>query len=139
MNLSHFQFRLGRPLRGIALVAALLVVSIASDTMAAENPSHAVSLQFLHPVATSPNPETDTAVRLSLLWGRSARVSILDLSLVAATTSGDTRGLQLVGLYGGVGGDLRGVGVTAGVHLVQHDVRGVQWASLASWTQVDPL
>ena len=131
MNLSRLKIRLGRPLRGFVLAAALLGVS---GSVAADNPSHAVSLQFLHPIATSPNPETDTAVRLSLLWGRSARVSILDLSLVAAATSGDTRGLQLVGLYGGVGGDLRGVGVTAGVHLVQHDVRGVQWSGLASWT-----
>lgn len=125
--------RLGRTLRGIVLVAALLAVLAASATTAADNPSHAVSLQFLHPVATSPNPETDTAVRLSLLYGRSASVKILDVS-VTGVTSGDVSGLQLAGFYGGIGRDLRGVSLTGGVNLVQQDVRGVQASGLVSWS-----
>ncbi len=71
-------------------------------------------------------------MRLSLLYGRSASVNILDLSLTGAT-SGDVRGLQAVGFYSGVGHDLRGGALAGGVPLVQHDMRGIQASGLVSW------
>jgi hypothetical protein len=134
MNTLRSDSRLGRPSLRIAFAAALLVLAVPA-VPAADNPSHAVSLQFLHPIATSPDPETDASVRLSLLYGRSARVKILDLNLVAAATSGDVSGIQATGAYSGVGGDLRGVALTGGVHLVQEDMVGVQWSGLVSWSR----
>ncbi len=97
-------------------------------------PRHAVSLQLLHPLATSPDPATGTGVRLSLLWGRSAAVTAFDGGLVATGTDGDVRGAQIVGAYAGVDGDLAGFGFTWGVHRVGGDVRGLQFASGAAWT-----
>ena len=79
----------------LALVALLLGPSPARAD------STPISLQFLHPISTSRDPDTDTSVRLSLLWARSGTVKALDLGLVATGTSGDMRGLQLVGFYGG--------------------------------------
>jgi hypothetical protein len=134
MNTPRPNPRLGGSPRRILLAAALLAM-VTAATRAADNPSHAVSLQFLHPIATSPDPETDSAVRLSLLYGRSAQVRLLDLNLVAGVTSGDVGGLQFSGLYSGVGGGLSGFSLTGGVSLVQEGVRGVQWSGLVSWSQ----
>ncbi len=94
-----------------------------------------VSLQFLHPIATTADPQADATVRLSLLWARSGSVRAVDLGLVAGSTGGDVRGLQWQSLHAGVGGDLRGAGASLGVHLVQQDVRGVQFGGVAAWTR----
>jgi hypothetical protein len=112
----------------IALLALLVLPCLA----AAATP---VSLQFLHPVATTSDPDTDAAVRLSLLWGRSGSVSILDLGLVAGTTSSDMSGLQGQLFHAGVGGDLRGAGLSLGLHRVIGDVHGIQLAGLAGWSE----
>jgi len=124
--------RFGQVLGGLALAAGLFAGAPAA---AGDAPAHAVSLQFLHPIATSPDPRTEATVRLSLLWGRSGAVRALDLGGVAAATLGDVRGVQAVGAYGGVGGDLQGVALTAGVHLVQQDVSGLQSGGVAAWTR----
>lgn len=100
-------------------------------------PSHFIDLHFLHPIATSPDPETDTTVRLSLLWAQSHEVKALDLGFVATGTSGDMKGLQWSTAYAGVGGDLRGVGASLGLHRVAGDVRGIQYSFLAGWTDGD--
>jgi hypothetical protein len=112
----------------IVVLALLLPVSAAR----AASP---VSLQFLHPLATTPDPQTEASVRLSLLWARSGAVRAVDLGLVAGATSGDVRGLQWQSLYAGVGGDLRGAGASLGVHLVQQDVHGLQFGGVAAWTR----
>lgn len=123
--------------RRLLVVLALVATTLAGVTPgagASEPPHHAVSLQFLHPLATSPHPETRTAVRLSLLWGHSGAVGAFDGGLFATGTSGDVRGLQIVGLYADVGGDLGGVAYSAGVHRVGGDARGLQFGAAASWT-----
>ena len=111
---------------------ALTMLLLAAGAVAAAGTP--ISLQFLHPIATTPDPETDAGVRLSLLWGRSGSVRALDLGLVAGATSGDVRGLQWQTFYAGVGGELRGLGLSAGVHLVQQDVSGLQLGGLAAWS-----
>lgn len=111
---------------GITLVLILLPLLTAAGT--------GVSLQFLHPLATTPRPNTDTAVRLSLLWGRSGSISHFDAGLVGGLTEGDLRGLQWQSLYAGVNGDLHGAGVTAGVHRVVGQVRGAQIGVVAAWS-----
>ncbi len=111
----------------LALVALLLGPSLARAD------STPVSLQFVHPISTSRDPDTDTSVRLSLLWARSGTVKALDLGLVATGTSGDMRGLQLVGFYGGVGRDLQGLGATLGVLVAKREVRGFQFSGITSW------
>ena len=117
-------------------ILCLLLMALGAGTATAA-PSHAVDLHFLHPLATSPDPETDTTVRLSLLWARSHTVKALDLGLVASGTSGDVTGLQWATAYADVGGDLRGVAGTMGVHRVGGDARGIQFSVLAGWVGGD--
>jgi len=117
-------------------ILCLLLMALGAGTATAA-PSHAISLHFLHPLATSPDPETDTTVRLSLLWARSHTVKALDLGLVASGTSGDVTGLQWATAYADVGGDLRGVGASLGVHRVVGNMGGVQYGLLAGWVDGD--
>lgn len=136
----------------VLLVISLLVVSMviappatatAAGIATAESPVgdptpfpwHPVSLHFLHPLATSPDPATRTGVRLSVLWGQSRSVSGVDLGLVATGTVADVRGLQMASFYAGVGGDLRGLGYTWGLHRVGRNVHGFQFGAVASWTE----
>jgi len=98
-------------------------------------PHHAVSLQFLHPIATSPDPETSTSFRLSLLYGRSGRVNGLDLNAVAGVASGRVTGLQLAGLYNGNRATFGGIAATAGVNHLRGGGTGAQLAFLANYDE----
>ncbi len=111
----------------LALAATLALSAIAS----AASP---ISAHFLSPVSVPSDPENESFVRLSLLYGHSGSVRALDLGLVAGRTSGDMQGIQFQGAFASTGGDLRGGSATFGVNLVQQDLRGVQFAGLASWT-----
>ncbi|RKZ13684.1 hypothetical protein DRQ50_10110 [bacterium] len=117
------------------LLLLITVLATVPSPHAAAGPNHAVSLQFLHSWSTSPDPETTSAVRISLLYGRSASVTWLDLGGAATRTSGTVRGLQGTLGYAGVGGDLRGLALTLGVHLVQQDVHGLQLTGLSNWVE----
>lgn len=99
------------------------------------SPHHALSLHFLYPWSTSSDPDTDATVRFSLLYGRSGRVSALDIGGAATHLSGDMKGVQLTGGYAQVDGSLNGAALTLGLHNVKGDVRGLQWSGLANWTE----
>lgn len=118
------------PIKLLLLATALTAVLAPA---AAAGPNHAVSLHFLHPWSTSGDPETVSTVRISLLYGRSASVKLLDLGGAATRTSGDVQGLQGTIGYAGIGGDLRGLALTGGVQVVQQDVRGLQVTGLVNW------
>ncbi|MCP4571416.1 MAG: hypothetical protein GY838_03620 [bacterium] len=117
----------------IGILVLLLVLLGAGIASAA--PSHLVDLHLFHPLATSPDPETATNVRLSLLWGRSGTVKAVDLGLTATGTGGDVKGVQWSTFYAGVDGDLKGVGISLGLHRVGGNVRGAQSGLTASWTE----
>lgn len=114
-------------------IPAIVLLTLLLAGPAFAGPNHAVSLHFLYPWSTSPDPETDTTVRFSLLYGRSASVGLLDVTGAASRLSGGMTGLQLTGGYAGVGGDLRGLALTGGLHQVQGDMRGVQITGLVNW------
>jgi hypothetical protein len=98
-------------------------------------PHQFASLQFLHPVATSPDPDTATNFRLSALYGRSGRVKGLDLNAVAGVASGDVTGLQFSGIYSGNRRGFSGVSGTFGVNHLQGGGSGVQAAFLANYDE----
>lgn len=109
-----------------AVVLAVLLAS--AGTSLAQNSGyqqqgqrHFVTLQLLHPLATSPNPETSATVRLSLLYGRSQHISGLDLNAGVAVSSGDISAFQATGLYNQVGGRFQGLGLTGGLQNLKGD------------------
>jgi len=65
---------------GTLVVLALAAILLGASPACAD--STPVSLQFLHPISTTRDPDTDTSVRLSLLWARSGTVKALDMGLV---------------------------------------------------------
>ena len=82
---------------------------------------HFASLQFLHPLATSPDPESSANVRLSILYGRSHSINGLDLHAGVGVTSGDVSAFQATGLYNQVGGRFQGLAMTGGLQNLQGD------------------
>lgn len=121
---------------GVAACTITACLAVPTASRAQEPPPHHfASLQFLHPIATSPDPETSTSFRLSLLYGRSGRVKGLDLNAVAGVTSGDVTGLALSGLLNRVGGGFGGFAGTVGVNNMAGGSAGLQVAGLANWNQ----
>jgi len=111
-------------LRLHTIIAALLVtLTLGAGTGLAQSVGshHFLTLQFLHPAATSPNPETSATVRLSVLYGRSGGINGLDLNLGAAVTSGDVTAFQATGLYSQVGGRFQGLSITGGMQNLRSD------------------
>jgi hypothetical protein len=98
-------------------------------------PHHFASLQLLHPVATSPDPETTTNFRLSVLYGRSGGIHGLDLNLVAGITSGDVIAVQATGLYSQTRGLFQGMSVTGGLSHLKNGGAGFQFAGLANYDE----
>lgn len=115
------------------LLAAIALISVSgpSTCLAAEH--HPVSLQLFHPVATSPDAETSTNLRLAFLYGRSGNIQGVDASGVASIISGDFTGLQFTGLYSDVRGTFQGVSFNAGVQRHGGFASGVQFAGLANF------
>jgi len=120
----------------LSLLALLvgLAGTVAAQTMGGP-PHHFASLQFLHPIATSGDPEATTNFRLSVLYGRSGGVKGVDLNAIASVTSGDVTAFQLSGLYSRTGGVFRGFAGTVGLNQVQGGGSGVQFAGLANYNQ----
>ena len=100
-----------------------------------DSPHHFASLQLLHPIATSPNPETTTNFRLSIFYGRSGAIHGLDLNAVAGVTSGDVTALQLTGLYTRTGGIFRGMAFTGGISHLKSGGAGFQVSGLANYDE----
>jgi hypothetical protein len=122
----------------LALFTSALLAGIAQAPVAqaAETPPHHfASLQLLHPLATSPDPETTTNFRFSLFYGRSGGVSGVDFNAVAGYTSGDVTAFQLNGLYSRTGGLFRGMSATLGVTHVQGGGAGFQFSGLANYNE----
>ena len=117
------------------VTVVLLVCAALADPAAAATGHHPVSLQFLHPLGTSPDPATTTNFRLSVLFGRSGGVSGLDLNAGAAATDGDLSALQLTGLYNRVGGNFRGLGLTGGVQHLRRSGSGLLFTAGANYIE----
>jgi len=100
-----------------------------------DSPHHIASLQLLHPIATSPNPETTTNFRLSVFYGRSGAIHGLDLNAVAGVTSGDVTALQLTGLFASTGGIFRGMSFTGGISHLKRGGAGFQISGLANYDE----
>ncbi len=98
-------------------------------------PHHFASLQLLHPIATSGDPETTTNFRLSIFYGRSGAVHGIDLNAVAGVTSGDVTALQLTGLYAGTGGIFQGMSLTGGISHLKSGGAGFQISGLANYDE----
>ncbi len=99
------------------------------------SPHHFASLQLLHPIATSPNPETTTNFRLSIFYGRSGAIHGIDLNAIAGVTSGDLTALQLTGLYSSTRGIFRGVSFTGGLSHLKTGGAGFQISGLANYDE----
>lgn len=111
-------------------------LSLAPTAQAFEPPPHHfASLQLLHPLATSPDPESTTNFRFSVFYGRSGGVHGLDVNMVAGYTSGDVTAFQLNGLYSGTGGIFRGMSSTLGVTHVRGGGAGFQFSGLANYNE----
>jgi len=98
-------------------------------------PHHFVSLQLLHPIATSPNPETTTNFRLSIFYGRSGAIHGIDLNAIAGVTSADVTALQLTGLFASTGGIFRGMSFTGGISHLKGGGAGFQVSGLANYDE----
>lgn len=117
-----------------AAISLVLCVMLASQmSLAADH--HPVSVQLFHPVATSPNPETTTNVRLAVLYGRSGSIQGFDASGIASITGGDFTGVQMTGLYSQVRGSFTGASFNLGVQYHQGPATGIQFAGLANFHQ----
>ncbi len=134
---DHSWLRLRLAAVHFCILVSLLVVMLVCTGLAyaAHPPHHPGSLQLFHPIATSPDPETSTNVRLSLFYGRSGHIHGLDASAVASITGGDFTGLQLTGLYSGVKGSFKGVSFNFGVQNHLAPATGVQFTGLANFHQ----
>jgi hypothetical protein len=120
------------------LVSLALLVGLVAPCAAqsgAQAPYHFASLQLLHPVATSPDPETTTSFRLSVFYGRSGGIHGLDLNAVAGVTSGDVTALQMTGLYACTGGIFQGMSLTGGLSHLQNGGAGFQFSGLANYNE----
>jgi hypothetical protein len=120
----------------LTLALTLVTVVLAPGATLAQGapPHHFASLQLLHPLATSPDPETTTNFRLSVFYGRSGGVHGLDLNAVAGVTSGDVTALQLNGLYSRTGGVFKGMSATLGVTHTG-PAAGFQFSGLANYNE----
>jgi hypothetical protein len=98
-----------------------------------DTPHHFASLQFLHPIATSPNPETTTNFRLSILYGRSGGIRGLDVNAIAGVNSGDALAFQITGLYARTEGLFQGLALTGGLQHLARDGAGFQFSGLANY------
>ena len=98
-------------------------------------PHHFASLQLLHPIATSGDPETTTNFRLSVFYGRSGAIHGVDLNAVAGVTSADVTALQLTGLFSSTRGVFRGVSLTGGLSHLKNGGAGFQIAGLANYDE----
>jgi len=98
-------------------------------------PHHFASLQLLHPIATSPDPETTTNFRLSVFYGRSGGVHGLDLNAVAGISSGEVTAFQMTGLYARTGGIFRGMSLTGGLSHLKAGGAGFQFSGLANYDE----
>lgn len=96
---------------------------------------HPISLQIFHPLATSPNPETDTSVRLGLIFGRSGNITGFDACGVVSITEGRFSGVQLTGLYSQIGGSFTGISINNGVQVHQGPAAGIQFSGLVNFHQ----
>jgi hypothetical protein len=110
-----------RHLGRILLVTTLL----ASVGDAALGQSKPVQLALFAPVQIFPAQTSIGGIRLSLIYGKNARVSGLDLGLVNHTTSGISEGVQ-TGLVGVNDADFQGLQWNF-VNVNRGNVEGVQW------------
>jgi hypothetical protein len=127
-----------KPSNPFYLLFLVLLLGLAAPSFAQHSDGtshHFASLQLLHPVATSPDPETSTNFRLSLLYGRSGGIHGLDMNLVAGVTSGEATALQMTGLYARNGGIFRGLAVTGGVSHLKSGGAGFQFSGLVNYDE----
>ncbi len=119
--------------KAAAVFLVLLMMLAPHICLAADH--HPVSVQLFHPVATSPNPETSTNVRLALLYGRSGSIQGFDATGVASITGGDFTGVQLTGLFSRVRGSFTGMSFNFGVQSHQGPATGIQFTGLANFNE----
>ncbi len=125
-------------LNSILLVFLTLTLGMAATSSAQPyqgTPHHFASLQLLHPLATSPDPETTTNFRLSVFYGRSGGVHGLDLNAVAGISSSDVTAFQMTGLYARTGGIFRGISFTGGLSHLKDGGAGFQISGLANYDE----
>ena len=104
----------------LAVLAATLIVPAAAR---AESP---VNLALFSPVQLTAETESVTAFRFSLIYGRNADLTGLDLSLVGLN-SGSVSGIAFTGL-GMVEGDFTGGQLSWLAAITNGNMQGMQWA-----------
>lgn len=119
----------------MAIIAGALTLSASVGTAQTPGSHHFASLQFLHPVATSPDPESSTNLRLSVLYGRSRAITGMDISAGVGVTSGDVHAWQITGLYNQVGGRFQGLGFTGGLQHLKGDGSGFLFSLGANYME----
>lgn len=129
---SHLKNNHSARLFSLIVLLGLLATPLASIAQG-NVPHHFASLQLLHPVATSPNPETTTNLRLSVLYGRSGGIRGLDINAIAGVNSGDALVLQLTGLYARTDGLFQGMAFTGGLQHLTRDGAGFQFSGLSNY------
>ena len=145
-------FRAPAPAACLLCVAALALLCGAPSNARAGG-EHAANLTVFYPVGTNQDPDIDTHLRLSLLYGRVGSVRGVDLNGGVSLVGRDLQGLQLTGLYSRVGGafsglaatglvgnfasDATGVQLTGLVNVVRGDLTGLQYAGLFNFTAGD--
>lgn len=132
-NCRRRQFSQGVASAFLFTVIILATMSAPKICLGADH--HLVSLQFFHPLATSPNYKTDTNVRLGLIFGRSGSIAGFDACGVASITNENFSGVQLTGLYSWIGGSFTGISFNSGVQIHQGSAAGVQFSGIANFHQ----
>ena len=117
----------------LALLVGLAVPCAAQPDH--NSPHHFASLQLLHPIATSGDPETTTNFRLSIFYGRSGAIHGVDLNAVAGVTSGDVTALQMTGLFASTRGIFQGMSLTGGLSHLKSGGAGFQVSGLANYDE----
>ena len=105
-----------------AFIAFFSLIVIVSSAAAQEKP---IQLALFTPIQIFPEETPITGVRLSLIYGRSSKVTGLDWGLISHTTSGLSKGVQF-GLVGLADAEFMGWQNSA-VNITKGNFEGFQW------------
>jgi len=110
----------------MALLGAMIAIVVLGrgDAMAQEESKKPISLGLWNPIQIAKEDQSIGGFRFSLIYGKNANMTGLDLGLINATT-GSVKGVQW-GLVGMTGGDFTGIALNA-VNLVTGEAKGVSF------------
>jgi hypothetical protein len=118
-------------MKRVPIVSVLVLVSMLSARAVAGQEEHPIQLSLLAPVQLVPEEESVRGVRLTLLYGKNASVTGVDLALIANHTTRDFLGVQF-GLVGYAERNFTGAQLNWGVNVVEGAFEGLQWGFVNS-------